>query len=151
MRSALRTINRALLTATLVATALVVGGVAPAHAYTCGYNDTSADIRHSELRLSFRFEEACSDGRSRFTGTIYDTLCDGREAIGVMKVYDSPSDQFYLWTNTARAQNGCGSQATFTFSGPSPGASGWQLRINMAACSAHGLNCSTNYNHYYYG
>jgi hypothetical protein len=149
MTSILRKFSRVLLVATIATTALVVD-VAPAHAYTCGYNDASGYISHSEVALSFSFEEQCSDGRARVTGRVYDTICDSRAALAIFSIYRRASDASYMWRSTARAENGCGSSATFTFSGPSPSLSGWKLWINMAACSRLG-NCSSNYNHYYYG
>ena len=150
MTSILRKLSRVLLIATIATSALVVD-VAPAHAYTCGYNDAGGYISHSEVALSFSFEEHCSDGLARVTGTIYDTRRDGRNALTIFRVYRRASDVSYSWSRTAKAQNGCGTSATYTFSGPSPGLSGWKLWIDMAACSGYGLNCSSNYNHYFYG
>jgi hypothetical protein len=69
----------------------------------------------------------------------------------IFRVYRRASDVSYWWSRTAKAENGCGTSASYTFSGPSPGLSGWKLWVDMVACSGSGWNCSSNYNHYYYG
>jgi hypothetical protein len=151
MRSAVRRLSRVLLAATIVASAMVMGAVAPAHAYTCGYNDASGDLRHSEVRVTFRFEAECTDGLARVTGTIYDTLCDGRAARSDILLFDTNSTYQWLWTKTVVAGNGCGSNATYTVSGKTAGQYGWHLQFRMTACSAGGWNCASTYWHDFYG
>jgi len=150
MRPAVRRLSRVLVAATIVASAMVMGAVAPAHAYTCGYNDRSGDLRHSEVRVTFRFEEECTDGLARVTGTIYDTLCDGRAAMSDIELFDTNRTYPWLWTKTVKAGNGCGSSATYTVSGKSAGQYGWRLRFEMVACSGI-VNCSSTHTHDFYG
>jgi hypothetical protein len=140
-----------LVAATIVASAMMMGAVAPAHAYTCGYNDASGDLRHSEVRVTFRFEEECTDGLARVTGTVYDTLCDGRAAMSDILLYDTTGGgNKWLWTKTVKAGNGCGSNATYTVSGKSAGQYGWHLQFETRACSGI-VNCSSTHWHDFYG
>jgi hypothetical protein len=150
MASILRKFSRVLLPAIIATSALVVG-VAPAHAHDCGgpYLHAVSPV----ARADFVWDPWCSDGRAFIGyGSVEDTSCDGRSAIVRFDVYDrTASGDRWLWNSpTFQATNGCGNWASFPDQRPpSPGTTGWRLRVLLKACNS--ASCSSLYSVNFYG
>jgi hypothetical protein len=119
-----------LLAAALVAAtfSIVSAPAAQAQSYTCPeYGAQTFELNDGSASATVYVSEDCSDGLSRYDGTVRDILCDGREARLTLE-FSNPDawinqDGQNSWpyrTEVPTASNGCGTEATFTFSTTNP-------------------------------
>jgi hypothetical protein len=116
----------------------------PAQAHSCaGARSLSYTHYQGVARVSLTFYPECSDNQSHWHGTLYDTLCDKREArVSLVANWEGT---FAQWEGGGSAGNGCGSSATFTGTRPSIvdySPASWELRVILKACNFWG--CSNN-------
>jgi hypothetical protein len=104
---------------------LVLGGVplgalataSPANAAVGCSRDGSGYLDGDASAVSYTFD--CSSSGLHVWGTIWDDTCDGRTAYVSAKVTNHLYGDIYSfgWSRDAKANNGCGSSASFNFTG----------------------------------
>lgn len=122
----------------LVAAALPLTAAQPAEAHSCPGGRRVAFTHYQGVaRVDLTFYPECSDNRSHWHATIYDTLCDGREA-RLSLVANLVAFGGYQWSDGGSAGNGCGSSAT-DFGTQSSVVdfrpTNWVVRVQILACS----------------
>jgi hypothetical protein len=118
----------------MVATAMLAAA-GPAQAYTCSGGRTISVVGDVS-RTTITFYPHCSDGRSHWNGTVWDTRCDGRAARVVLVANQAYG--YWQWDHGYNAGNGCGSSATYSGSDRSVVAyagSNWIVEVSVGACS----------------
>jgi hypothetical protein len=124
--------------AMVAAGVLVVAG--PAQAYTCSGGRTIT-VTGDVSRTTITFYPQCSDGKSHWNGTLWDTRCDARSArVGLVA---NQRYGYWQWDHGYNAGNGCGSSSTYAGSDRSVLAyagSNWIVEVGVGACS---VSCSS--------
>jgi hypothetical protein len=121
------------------AASLAVTG--PAQAYTCS-GGRSITVTGDVSKVSVTFYPECSDNLSHWSGTLYDTKCDGRSARAVLVANQAYG--YWQWAHGYNAGNGCGTSSTFRGSDRSVidywGLS-WVVEVSAGACNT--WSCSS--------
>jgi hypothetical protein len=120
-----------------------------AQAYSCS-GIQSGTVVSSVSEVSFNIHTGCSDKLFHITGTVYDTSCDAREAFASFDAYTVPEvgGTYFDWEKTAKADNGCGTNGTFSVSGTTPihgTGDTWEIAVCVYAkngASSSNLTCS---------
>lgn len=118
-----------LLAAVITAAALLVvaAPAAQAQSYTCPeYTARTIELDDGAVSATINVVKDCSDGRSRFDGVVRDIKCDGRSAY-LWLDFANPDAWINQWggatpyrSENPSATNGCGTQATFSYSSTNP-------------------------------
>lgn len=103
-----------LLAALVAATVYGIADAPEAHAYTCPSTQT-VNLNDGSASATLYVRRNCSDGRSRWSGTVRDIKCDARSAYLQMRFYSGPN-RFPFRSEEPRAGNGCGTSSTFSYS-----------------------------------
>lgn len=104
-----------LLAAVAVATSFSVVNAPAAQAYTCPRSGaTTIQLNDGSAAATIYVSKNCSDGRSRFSGTVRDIKCDGRSAYLWTRFWNGSNPIRYR-AETATAGNGCGTSASFSY------------------------------------
>jgi hypothetical protein len=128
-----RLVSVVVVLAVLTASMLFVAG--PAQAYTCS-TSRSLTVTGDVSKTTITFYPHCSDGKSHWSGTLWDTKCDGRSARVVLVA----NQQYgvWQWDHGYNAGNGCGTYSTYSgfdnsvvaYAGVS-----WAVEVSVGACS----------------
>ena len=118
-----------LLTAVITVAALLVvtAPAAQAQEYTCpNHTARVIELNDGAVSATINVVKDCSDGLSRFDGVVRDISCDGRSAY-LWLDFANPDAWINQWggartyrSENPSATNGCGSQATFSYSSTNP-------------------------------
>jgi hypothetical protein len=107
----------------------------PAQAYTCSGGRTIT-VTGDVSRTTITFYPECSDNRSHWNGTLWDTKCDGRSAR--VSMVANQRYGYWQWEHGYTAGNGCGSGASYSGSDASVidyAGSSWIVEVAVGACS----------------
>jgi hypothetical protein len=125
------------------ALAVVLGPAAQAATCTTRVHESSVqDTQSPTVRVRYDFAPECSDGRSKMSGTVWDTACDQRAAQIQYWIYDKTSSGSWRQIDYgfANTDNGCGTSSSFTHYRNSPGSVGWRLKVQIKACNTWGCS-----------
>lgn len=124
----------------LSATAAVATS-SPAQAYTCSGGRTIT-VTGSVSKTTVTFYPECSDNRSHWNGTLWDTKCDSRAAR--VSLTANQAFGYWQWSHGYTAGNGCGSSASYSGSDASVidyAGSSWIVDVAAGACNT--WSCAT--------
>ncbi|PPK70905.1 hypothetical protein V5P93_002764 [Actinokineospora auranticolor] len=139
----------------VLAVALGAAGIAvvPAGtAWACGGTQSSGTVGDDVAAASYSITvERCGDGQAQVTGTVYDKGCDSRSAKVQVTVQDYRGSGNYvtLWTKSATATNGCGTNATYSLTGPSAGSVGGYVKVETWAYNTWGSSTHRTFGYSY--
>jgi hypothetical protein len=125
----------------------ILAAAGPAQAYSCSGGHTISVVGDVS-RTTITFYPQCSDGKSHWNGTLWDTKCDGRSAR--LSLVANQAYGYWQWAHAYNAGNGCGSSSTYVGSDRSVIAyagSSWSVEVAVGACSWSCANFTKGYLH----
>jgi hypothetical protein len=107
----------------------------PAQAYTCSGGRTLT-VTGTASRTTITFYPECSDNRSHWHGTLWDTSCDAKAAR--VSLIANQAFGYWQWDRAHTAGNGCGTSASYSGSDASVidyRGSSWLVEVGVGACN----------------